>query len=144
MASDALVALGVVVTGGLILATRWLWLDPAIGLVISAVIVWGTWSLMREALDLALDAVPAGIDRERVLDYLGALPGVVEVHDLHIWGMSTTETALTAHLVRPGAEMDDALLAQICSELRARFSIHHATLQMEGGDPCDLADHAVV
>ena len=103
MASDALVALGVVVTGALILATHWLWLDPAISLVISAVIVWGTWSLMREALDLALAAVPAGVDRTGVLDYLVALPGVTEVHDLHIWGMSTTETALTAHLVRPGA-----------------------------------------
>ena len=147
MASDALVALGVVVTGGLILATHWAWLDPAISLVIGAVIVWGTWSLLREALDLALDAVPAGVDQAGVLDYLGALPGVVEVHDLHIWGMSTTETALTAHLVRPGADVDDALLARTCAELKARFSIHHATLQIEGGNadhPCDLADHAVV
>ena len=147
MASDALVAFGVVATGALILLTHWLWLDPAISLVISAVIVWGTWSLMREALDLALDAVPAGVDRAGVLDYLGALPGVTEVHDLHIWGMSTTETALTAHLVRPGSDVDDALLAQACGELRARFSIHHATLQVEGGNadhPCDLADHAVV
>jgi len=147
MASDALVALGVVATGALILATHWPWLDPAISLVISAVIVWGTWSLMREALDLALAAVPPGVDQAGVLDYLAALPGVTEVHDLHIWGMSTTETALTAHLVRPGSDVDDALLARICGELKARFSIHHATLQVEGGDgdhPCDLADHAVV
>jgi cobalt-zinc-cadmium efflux system protein len=147
MASDALVALGVVATGGLILLTHWLWLDPAISLVISAVIVWGTWSLMREALDLALAAVPPGVDQAGVLDYLTALPGVTEVHDLHIWGMSTTETALTAHLVRPGSDVDDALLAKICGELKARFAIHHATLQVEGGDgdhPCDLADHAVV
>ncbi|MFI4934264.1 MAG: cation diffusion facilitator family transporter [Caulobacterales bacterium] len=143
MASDALVALGVVATGGLILVTHWLWLDPAISLIISAVIVWGTWSLMREALDLALAAVPAGVDRSGVMDYLVTLPGVTEVHDLHIWGMSTTETALTAHLVRPGTEVDDALLAEVCGELRARFSIHHATLQVEGGSPCDLVDHAV-
>ncbi|HEY5288894.1 MAG TPA: cation diffusion facilitator family transporter, partial [Caulobacteraceae bacterium] len=143
MASDALVAVGVVATGAAILVTRWLWLDPAISLAISAVIVLGTWSLLREALALALAAVPAGVDRGGVATYLAGLPGVTEVHDLHIWGMSTTETALTAHLVRPGAGMDDALLAQACGELKSRFSIHHATLQVEGGAaPCELADHA--
>jgi len=145
MASDALVAAGVVVTGGLVLLTGWLWLDPAVSLVIGAVITWGTWSLLREALALALAGVPANVDRGGVLEYLTALPGVTEVHDLHIWGMSTTETALTAHLVRPGAGCDDALLAQICGELRARFAVHHATLQVEDGSlehPCELADHA--
>jgi cobalt-zinc-cadmium efflux system protein len=143
MASDALVALGVVVIGGLTLVTRWLWLDPAISLVISAVIVWGAWSLLREALALALAAVPSGVDRGGVADYLAGLPGVTDVHDLHIWGMSTTETALTAHLVRPGAPLDDSLLTEACGELRRRFSIHHATLQVECGEaPCELADHA--
>ena len=145
MASDALVALGVVVTGGAILLTHWLWLDPVISLVIGAVITWGTWSLLREALALALAGVPANVNRSGVLEYLTTLPGVTEVHDLHIWGMSTTETALTAHLVRPGAALDDALLAQVCAELRRRFSIHHATLQVEDGSidhPCELADHA--
>jgi cobalt-zinc-cadmium efflux system protein len=143
MASDALVALGVVVTGGAILYTHWLWLDPAISLVISAVIVWGTWSLLREALALALAAVPAGVDKGGVADYLAGLPGVTDVHDLHIWGMSTTETALTAHLVRPGAPLDDLLLSEACIELKRRFSIHHATLQVECGEaPCELADHA--
>jgi cobalt-zinc-cadmium efflux system protein len=143
MASDALVALGVVVTGAAILYTHWLWLDPAISLVISAVIVWGTWSLLREALALALAAVPAGVDRGGVADYLAGLPGVTEVHDLHIWGMSTTETALTAHLVRPGAALDDALISEACAELKRRFAIHHATLQVEGGEsPCELASHA--
>ncbi|MEJ0065129.1 MAG: cation diffusion facilitator family transporter [Caulobacteraceae bacterium] len=143
MASDALVALGVVVTGAAILYTHWLWLDPVISLVISAVIVWGTWSLLREALALALAAVPSGVDRGGVADYLAGLPGVTDVHDLHIWGMSTTETALTAHLVRPGAPLDDVLLTQACVELRRRFAIHHATLQVEGGEaPCELADHA--
>jgi cobalt-zinc-cadmium efflux system protein len=143
MASDALVALGVVVAGGAILFTHWLWLDPAISLVIGAVIVWGTWSLMREALALALAGVPPGVDQGGVADYLAGLPGVIEVHDLHIWGMSTTETALTAHLVRPGAALDDALLSEVCAELKRRFAIHHATLQVECGEaPCELADHA--
>jgi cobalt-zinc-cadmium efflux system protein len=143
MASDALVALGVVVAGGAILITHWLWLDPAISLVIGAVIVWGTWSLLREALALALAGVPPGVDQGGVADYLAGLPGVTGVHDLHIWGMSTTETALTAHLVRPGAALDDALLSEACAELKRRFAIHHATLQVECGDaPCELADHA--
>jgi cobalt-zinc-cadmium efflux system protein len=143
MASDALVALGVVIAGAVILVTGWLWLDPAISLVIGAVIVWGTWSLLREALALALAGVPAGVDRTGVARYLADLPGVIEVHDLHIWGISTTETALTAHLVRPGAALDDALLAEVCAELKRRFSIHHATLQIESGaSPCELAGHA--
>jgi cobalt-zinc-cadmium efflux system protein len=143
MASDALVALGVVVAGGAILFTHWLWLDPAVSLAIGAVIVWGTWSLLREALALALAGVPPGVDQGGVADYLAGLPGVIEVHDLHIWGMSTTETALTAHLVRPGAALDDALLSEVCAELKRRFAIHHATLQVECGEaPCELADHA--
>ncbi len=147
MASDALVAAGVVAAGGVILLTGWTWLDPAVSLVIGAIVVLGTWSLLRESLDLALQAVPTGVDRAAVLAYLGALPGVSEVHDLHIWGMSTTETALTAHLVRPGGEVDDALLHTVCGELRSRFSVHHATLQIEAGalgHPCSLADEAVV
>ena len=143
MASDALVALGVVVTGAAILFTHWQWLDPVISLVIGAVIIWGTWSLLREALALALAGVPPGVDQGGVARYLAGLPGVTEVHDLHIWGMSTTETALTAHLVRPGAAIDDTLLAEVCAELKARYAIHHATLQIESGSaPCELADHA--
>jgi cobalt-zinc-cadmium efflux system protein len=114
-----------------------------VSLVISAVIVWGTWSLLREALALALAGVPPGVDQGGVADYLAGLPGVVDVHDLHIWGMSTTETALTVHLVRPGAALDDGLLTEVCAELRRRFAIHHATLQVECGEaPCELADHA--
>ncbi len=147
MASDALVAAGVVVTGGLILITGQTWLDPAASLAIGAIVVAGTWSLLREALDLALQAVPSGVDRAAVMDYLAGLPGVSEVHDLHIWGMSTTETALTAHLVRPAGAIDDALLSRACAELRARFAVHHATLQVEEGaiaHPCDLADAGVV
>ncbi|HWA60283.1 MAG TPA: cation diffusion facilitator family transporter [Caulobacteraceae bacterium] len=147
MASDALIALGVVITGGLILMTRWLWLDPAISLVISAVIVWGTWSLMRESLGLALQGVPAGIDQKAVQAFLGGTPGVTEVHDLHIWGMSTTETALTAHLVRPEGAASDDLLHELCDTLRRRFSIAHATLQFEtgaGAHPCSLAPRDTV
>jgi cobalt-zinc-cadmium efflux system protein len=147
MASDALVALGVAVSGAVIILTGWIWLDPIVSLVIGGLIVAGAWSLMRESLDLALQAVPAGVSRKDVLDYLRHLPGVSEVHDLHIWGMSTTETALTAHLVRPGGALDDSLLRQASSELRRRFAIHHATLQVEAGladHPCDLASTEVV
>jgi cobalt-zinc-cadmium efflux system protein len=147
MASDALVALGVVAAGGMILVTGWVWLDPAVSLVIGGLIVLGTWSLMRESLDLALQAVPTSVDHAQVLTYLRALPGVSDVHDLHIWGMSTTETALTAHLVRPGGQLDDSLLRRACQDLRARFSVHHATLQIESGmadHPCELAPAHVV
>ena len=147
MASDALVSLGVVISGGVILYTGWHWLDPAASLLIGGVIVVSTWSLMRESLDLAVQAVPVGVDRSEVLRYLLNLPGVSEVHDLHIWAMSTTETALTAHLVRPGAELDDSLLHRACADLGAQFSIHHATLQIESGatgHPCMLAPMEVV
>jgi cobalt-zinc-cadmium efflux system protein len=145
MASDALIALGVVVTGGLIYLTHWLWLDPVISLAISGVIVWGTWSLLRESLGLAMHAVPAAVDEAAVRNYLCGLPGVTDVHDLHIWGMSTSETALTAHLVRPGAVLDDALLRDVCAHLRGAFSICHATLQVEAGaHPCELAPAEVV
>ena len=147
MASDALVALGVVIAGAVILWTRWLWIDPAISLVISAVIVAGTWSLLRESVSLSLDAVPPGVDKDEVATFLRGLRGVVEVHDLHIWGMSTTETALTAHLVRPDATIDDDLLHQACEQLRERFRIGHATFQVEdgrGARPCSLQPDAVV
>jgi len=147
MASDALVAAGVVAAGAVIWFTHWMWLDPAVSLVIGAIIVLGTWSLLRESLDLALAAVPAGVDRAAVGAYLAGLPGVAEVHDLHIWGMSTTETALTAHLVRPGAAVDDTLIHEVCLELKTRFNVHHSTLQVEAGaldHPCHLADEAVV
>ena len=146
MASDALVAAGTVLAGGLILWTGWHWIDPAISLVISAVIVAGTWSLLRDSVRLTLAAVPPGIDQPAVAAYLRGLPGVQSVHDLHIWGMSTTETALTAHLVRPGS-LDDALLHHAAEALRERFSIGHATLQLEAGDPahpCPLASGQAV
>jgi cobalt-zinc-cadmium efflux system protein len=146
MAADALIALGVVVAGGLILVTGWDWLDPVVSLAISAAIVAGTWSLLRESLNLALDAVPPGIDAESVERHLAALPGVAEVHDLHIWGMSTTETALTVHLVRPGLAIDDVFLRQVSQGLKDLFRIGHATIQVENGDgqECHLAPRGVV
>jgi len=144
MAADALVALGVAVAGVAVMLTGWTWLDPAASLVIGGIIVLGTWSLMRESLDLALHAVPPSVDEAGVRAYLAALPGVSEVHDLHIWGMSTTETALTAHLVRPEAGLDDSLLHRACEELKSRFFVHHTTLQIEAGHPCQFASHEVV
>jgi cobalt-zinc-cadmium efflux system protein len=131
MASDALVALGVVIAGGLILWTGWLWLDPAISLVISVVIVFATWSLLRDAVNLSLDAVPRGIDRHAVIACLSGLPDVLEVHDLHIWGMSTTETALTAHLVLADLAPGGSLIRLACTEMHTRFGIGHATFQVE-------------
>ena len=147
MAGDAAVSLGVVVAALLIRWTGWLWLDPAVSLAVAAAILAATWGLTRNVLNLALDAVPAGIDGGAVEAYLAELPGVTEVHDLHIWAMSTTEVALTAHLVRPGAALDDGLLAEAARELERRFGIHHVTMQIEAGDQaceCRLAPNRVV
>jgi cobalt-zinc-cadmium efflux system protein len=147
MAGDAAVSAGVAAAAVLIGITGWLWLDPLMSLAIVVVIAVASWGLLRESLDLALDAVPEGIDRDGVEAWLARLPGVTEVHDLHIWGLSTTETALTAHLVRPSGGLDDALLATICERLRAEFGIAHATIQVEQGDgnyACRLAPAGVV
>jgi cobalt-zinc-cadmium efflux system protein len=139
MAADAGVSLGVVVAAFIIMATGWLWLDPAISLVIAAVVFWSGWGLARDSVNLALDGVPRSIELASVADYLGELQGVTEVHDLHVWAMSTNETALTAHLVRPGGT-DDAFLHGVCEELAHRFNIHHATLQIESATGvCKLA-----
>jgi cobalt-zinc-cadmium efflux system protein len=134
MAADAVVSLAVVLIGLGIYATGWNWLDPAVSILICGPIVWGTWSLLRESLDLAMDAVPAGIDLHAVEAYLAGLPGVLAVHDLHIWGMSTTEVALTVHLVMPEPPADDVFLGGVCHELRHRFEIGHVTIQVERGD----------
>lgn len=147
MAADAGLSLGVVVAGIVILATGWQWIDPAASLVIAAVILIGTWGLLRDSVNLALDAVPENIDMDAVASYLGNLPAVTDVHDLHVWGMSTTETALTAHLVVPDRSAGDALLARVYHELHERFEIAHATLQIEEGDPaypCGLASGETV
>jgi cobalt-zinc-cadmium efflux system protein len=117
----------------------WWWVDPTISLVIAAVVLASGWGLARDSVNLALDGVPRGIELAKVRDYLGALEGVSKVHDLHIWAMSTNETALTVHLVRPDGA-DDAFLHHVCEELSHRFNIHHATLQIEtSGEVCKLA-----
>jgi cobalt-zinc-cadmium efflux system protein len=147
MAGDAAISLGVVIAAFLIMRTGWLWLDPAISLGIALAVLLTGWGLARDSANLALDAVPEGIEAVAVEAYLRGLPGVAEVHDLHIWAMSTTETALTAHLVRPDAAPDDQFLMQACEQLQHRFRIHHATLQIETGDkahPCRLAPADVV
>ena len=142
MMGDAAASAGVVVAGLAIGVTGWLWLDPMVSLLLVALITWTTWGLAKDSLNLALDAVPPNIDPGAVHDLLARLDGVVEVHDLHIWGMSTTDVALTAHLVRPCAGGEDAVIAAACGLLRDRFGIAHATLQLERGlamHPCELA-----
>lgn len=147
MAADASLAAGVALAGGLIMLTGWLRLDPAVSLGVSVVIVASTWSLLRDSASLALDSVPRGIDQQAVCRYLRSLPGVAEVHDLHVWGMSTTETALTVHLVRDDVVAAEALLPQITREVHERFGICHATIQFETADTarsCELRpDHVV-
>ncbi len=134
MAADAGVSLGVVVAGVAIKLTGREWIDPAVSLLVAAVIAIGTWSLLRDAVALSLDWVPQEIDTGQVHGYLRDLPGVQRVHDLHIWPLSTTETALTAHLVKANAAIDDGFLARISEELHDRFGIAHTTIQLEQGD----------
>ena len=131
MAADAGVSAGVVLAGFGILATGWLWIDPVVSLIIAAIILVGTWGLLKESMNLALQAVPAGINTQAVSDYLSQIVGVTAVHDLHIWAISTTETALTAHLVNPDQERDDAVIAEARNGLLENFGIHHVTLQLE-------------
>lgn len=131
MAADALVSLGVVVGGLVILLTGWHWVDPVMSLVINAVIVWGTWSLLTGSLGMALDAVPPGTDLAAIRTFLLGLPGVTGLHDLHVWSLSTTETALTCHLVMADGTSLDAALEPAAEGLEERFGIGHATLQPE-------------
>src|SRR5437870_6722748 len=147
MAADAVVTTGVVIAGIAIALSGLPWLDPAVSLVISGVIVYATWDLIRSAISLALDAVPEGIDAAAVRAHLAAMPGVTAIHDLHIWGMSTTETALTCHLVMPGGHPGDAVLGRLARELDERFGIHHSTIQIELADSdevCALTPEHVV
>ena len=133
MAADAGVSLAVALAGVAILLTGRQWIDPAASLLVAAVVVAGTWGLLRESLDLTLDAVPAGIDLSEVEARLAALPGVTAVRDLHVWGLSTTEVALTARLTKPDGLLDDALLDRARRELHDEFGVEHATLQLEAG-----------
>jgi cobalt-zinc-cadmium efflux system protein len=141
MAADALVSVGVVLAGFGILLTHLLWLDPIVSIVISLLIILGTWGLFKDSLHLAIDGVPSNIDERAIRTYLVECPGVIQVHDLHIWSLSTSETALTAHLVIPSGHPGDEFLAETCKELHDHFQVQHATLQIEVGDanyPCLL------
>jgi cobalt-zinc-cadmium efflux system protein len=143
LAGDAAIALGVVVSGAVIYFTHWNWLDPVTSLAVSALVLWSTWALLRKSLDLALDAAPEHVDPEKVRAYLAALPGVTSVHDLHVWAMSTTETALTAHLVL-GGPPPAGFLARTCEQLHDEHRIAHATIQIETTDDartCELVTH---
>ena len=137
MAADALVSLGVVVAGVAILLTGLVWIDAAVSLAIVAMIAWGTWGLARDSVAMSLLAAPARIDLGEVRRHLAGLQGVAAVHDLHVWPLSTTETALTAHLVMPERPVPDSFLQDVAAQLHARFGVDHATIQIESGEqPC--------
>ncbi len=136
MLGDAAVSAGVLLSGGLIVLTHWNWLDPVVSLGIVAVILVSTWSLLRDSIHLSLDGVPSGVNSSAVMSFLAGQRGVTDVHDLHIWALSTTSVALTAHLVVPDRGADDELLGSLTPFLKKRFRIDHATLQIER-DRCD-------
>ncbi|HFQ60711.1 MAG TPA: cation transporter [Epsilonproteobacteria bacterium] len=141
MAADAAVSLGVVIAGIAIMYTGWLWLDPTLSLVIVLVILVGTWGLLRDSVNLAMDGVPSGIDMEGIKNYLLTLPSIEEIHALHVWALSTTEIALTVHLVSNKSELDNAFLDEIQDYLHDHYDIEHATIQIEYATDdyvCDL------
>ncbi|MGE0283208.1 MAG: cation diffusion facilitator family transporter [Rhizobiaceae bacterium] len=146
LVADAAVSAGVVVAGLAVMLTGRLWIDPATSLVIAGVIAWGSWGLLRDSVKMGLLAVPEHIDESSVRAFLAGRPGVEAVHDLHIWPMSTTEVALTAHLVMPGGPREDAFLHDLAHDLEHRFGVHHPTIQIEshGGAECALEDEGVV
>ncbi len=147
MLSDAAVSAGVVVAAIVISCTGWLWLDPVTSIAIGLVIVYGTWELLKDSIHLSIAAVPEGIEIEGVKTYLLSLQAVASVHDLHIWAMSTTENAMTAHLVIPVGHPGDNFIHEICEELERHFKIQHATIQIEKGDShshCKLEPDEVV
>ncbi|MBG1232168.1 cation diffusion facilitator family transporter [Aestuariivirga litoralis] len=140
MAADAGVSAGVVISGLLMIQFGWRWLDPVTSLFIVAVIIWSSWNLLREALALSMSAVPSSVDAASVRKFLTQQKGVSNVHDLHIWATSTTDVALTAHLMMPAGHPGDKFLAMICDELAHHYNIGHATLQIETG-PEACASH---
>jgi cobalt-zinc-cadmium efflux system protein len=146
MAADALVSVGVVVAGLVILLTGWLWLDPLVSLAINAVIVWGTWGLLRDSVGMSMAAVPVQIDPAEVRQFIEGRAGVASLHDLHVWAMSTMEVALTCHLVMPEGHPGDAFIHGLTEELSTRFKINHATVQIEVDQTlaCALAPDDVV
>jgi cobalt-zinc-cadmium efflux system protein len=146
MAADAAVSAGVVLAGIVIVSTEWLLIDPIVSLVICVIIMWSTWGLLRDSLRMSLAAVPPGLQMSTVRTYLEQRPGVAQLHDLHIWPISTTETALTCHLVMPGGHPGDAFLMETAHQLKHRFSIGHSTIQIETDEAtaCTLAPDEVV
>jgi cobalt-zinc-cadmium efflux system protein len=142
--ADAAVSAGVVVAGTAVILTGRQWIDPLTSLLISLVIGWGSWSLLKDAVKMGLLAVPEGVDEAAVRHYLAALPGLSAIHDLHIWPMSTTENAMTAHLVMPGGHPGDNFLHGVAHQLEHRFGIHHTTIQVETGGECRLENDALV
>ena len=147
MAADGILSVSVAVAGAVILLTGWQWLDPTVSLIVSVAIVVGTWSLLRDAVNLSLNGVPRGVNTDEVCAFLAAIPGVIEVHDLHVWALSTTDIALTAHLVLTEDTDGDAVLRPLPEALRARFGIGHVTIQIESNalsDACALRPAHVV
>ncbi len=146
MTYDALVSLGVVIGGGVILLTGWSWLDPLLSLAVAAIILLGSWSLLRDAVGMSLDAVPDGLQLDEIAAFMRQQPGVSTIHDLHVWPLSTTETALTCHCVMLGGHPGDAFLTELARELKSRFKVDHATIQIEvhADNDCALEpDHVV-
>lgn len=139
LAYDALISVGVVIAGVTIHFTGWLWVDSIAGLLIVVIILGGTWGLLKDSINLILDAVPEGVDQHSVKNYLEGIPGVTQVHDLHIWAMSTNETCLTAHLVMPLNTLWDSEdgHTKIGKELLLKYKIHHVTLQVEKDTDCN-------
>nr|WP_183796610.1 cation diffusion facilitator family transporter [Paraburkholderia fungorum] len=133
MAADAGISAAVAISGLVILYTDWTWLDPVMSLLVVAVVIYGTWGLLRDSVRMALDAVPPGVDLQPIRDYLAGQPGVTDVHDLHVWALSTTGNALSAHLVMPAGHPGDESIDDIVITLRERFSMQHATLQVDLG-----------
>jgi len=133
MLGDAAVSAAVAISGLVILWTHWYWVDPAMSFVVVGVVLYGTWGLLCDSVKLSLNAVPEQVDASAVREYLAALPGVVEVHDLHVWGLSTTENSLTAHLVMPGGHPGDVFIGQITAKLLSEYQVHHATIQIDLG-----------
>ncbi|MGO1232231.1 MAG: cation diffusion facilitator family transporter [Marinobacter sp.] len=145
MAADTAVSVGVVISGTILMFTSLTWIDPVVSLIIAAVIFLGTWQLLKDSVNLAVDAVPKGIDPSAVHERLESLPGVQSAHHLHIWALSTTENALTVHLVKPDPESDDQVINEASAMLADEFNIQHTTIQWErGGDPCPNKAHCVV
>lgn len=146
MAGDAAISLGVVIAGAITLLTGWLMVDPIVSLVIAALIVWSTWSLLKDSVVMAMQAVPPGMNTDDVRQSLENLPGVSRLHDLHIWAMSTTKTALTCHLVMPAGHPGDAFLSEASHMLASRFKIDHATFQIEVSEDseCNLESDDVI